>query len=90
MDSGEKGIDPVSMTIINPRKEYWPSRGSNKLSIPVRYQLGSHPLVDPEKDDLGKKPVNWKQYATNTCTHLSSLGILGTGPNYFPTRQPLL
>ena len=29
-DSGERGIDPVAMTIINPRKEYWLSQGSNK------------------------------------------------------------
>ena len=26
-DSGERGMNPVAMTIINPRKEYWPSRG---------------------------------------------------------------
>ena len=30
MDSGERGMNPVAMTIINPRKEYWPSRGSNQ------------------------------------------------------------
>ena len=29
-DSGERGRNPVAMTIINPRKEYWPSRGSNQ------------------------------------------------------------
>ena len=29
-DSGERGMNPVAMTIINPRKEYWPSRGSNQ------------------------------------------------------------
>ena len=23
-------MNPVAMTIINPRKEYWPSRGSNQ------------------------------------------------------------
>ena len=28
-DSGERGMNPVIMTIINPRKKYWPSRGSN-------------------------------------------------------------
>ena len=26
MDSGGKEMNPVAMTIINPRKEYWPSR----------------------------------------------------------------
>ena len=30
MDSGERGMNPVAMTIINPWKEYWPSRGSNQ------------------------------------------------------------
>ena len=29
MDSRERGMTPVTRTIINPRKEYWPSRGSN-------------------------------------------------------------
>ena len=29
-DSGERGMNPVAMTIINSRKEYWPSRGSNQ------------------------------------------------------------
>ena len=30
MDSGEGVINPVAMTIINPQKEYWLSRGSNQ------------------------------------------------------------
>ena len=30
MDGGEKGMNPVAMTNINPRKEYWSSRGSNQ------------------------------------------------------------
>ena len=30
MDSSERGINPVAMTIIKPRKEYWLSRGSNQ------------------------------------------------------------
>ena len=30
MHSGERGINPVAMTIINPRTEYWPSHGSNQ------------------------------------------------------------
>ena len=29
-DSGERGMTLVAMTIINPWKEYWPSRGSNQ------------------------------------------------------------
>ena len=34
MDNGERGMNPVAMTIINLRKEYWPSRGSNQ-QLPV-------------------------------------------------------
>ena len=30
MDSCERGTNPVAMTIINPRTEYWPSQGSNQ------------------------------------------------------------
>ena len=30
MDSGEGGMNPVTMTIINPQKENWPSWGSNQ------------------------------------------------------------
>ena len=30
-DSGERKINLVAMTIINPQKEYWPSRGSSQL-----------------------------------------------------------
>ena len=29
-DSGERGMNPIETTIINPRKEYWPSQGSNQ------------------------------------------------------------
>ena len=32
MDSSERGMNLVAMTIIDPRKEYWPSRGSNQRS----------------------------------------------------------
>ena len=42
MDSGERGINPVAMTIIDPLKEYWPSRGSNNqitLIVPDRVIL---------------------------------------------------
>ena len=34
MESSERGINPVSMAVINPWKEYWPSRGSNQ-QLPV-------------------------------------------------------
>ena len=29
-DSGERGMNHVTMTIINPQIEYWPSRGLNQ------------------------------------------------------------
>ena len=29
-DSDERGMNPVAMTIINSRKKYWPSLGSNQ------------------------------------------------------------
>ena len=29
-DSGKRGMNPVAMTIINRRREYWPNRGSNQ------------------------------------------------------------
>ena len=29
-DCGERGMNPVSLTAIDPRKEYWLSRGSNQ------------------------------------------------------------
>ena len=30
MNSGERGMNPVAMTIINPGKEYWLNCGSNQ------------------------------------------------------------
>ena len=30
MDSGERGMNPVAMVIINPLKEYWQSQRSNQ------------------------------------------------------------
>ena len=29
-DNGEEGMYPVTMTIVNPWKKYWPSRKSNQ------------------------------------------------------------
>ena len=44
MDDGESGMNPVVMTIINPRKYYWPSLGSD-LQPPVlkSYALPTEP-----------------------------------------------
>ena len=35
-DSGERGMDPVAMTIIDIWKEYWPSWESNQLPPVVK------------------------------------------------------
>ena len=34
MDSSERGTNPVTLTIIDPWKEYWQSQGSN-LQLPT-------------------------------------------------------
>ena len=41
-DSGERGMNPVAMTIINPLKEYWPSRGSNRRPLTELWGSASH------------------------------------------------
>ena len=37
MDSSERGMNPVAMAIINPRKEYWPNRGSNQRPTVLKF-----------------------------------------------------
>ena len=34
LDIGERRMNPVAMTTINPQKEYWLSRGSNQQPFP--------------------------------------------------------
>ena len=36
MDSGERGMNPVTMTIINSWKEYWQSLGSNQRPLVLK------------------------------------------------------
>ena len=44
MDTGKRGMNPVSMTTINPRTEYWLSRGSNQRPPVFRsYMLPTDP-----------------------------------------------
>ena len=58
-DSGERGMNPVAMTTINPQKEYWPTRGSNQ-GPPV---LTNATMVMWESNGyVGKQPVAWKEY----------------------------
>ena len=47
MDSGERGMNPVTMTIINPWKDYCPSQGSNQrppvlksATLPTELMMG--------------------------------------------------
>ena len=37
MDNDKKGMNPVAMVIINPRKEYLPSRDSNKTPPVLKF-----------------------------------------------------
>ena len=46
MDSGERGMNPVAMTIINPRKEYWQSRGSNQRPPVLKFATLTTELWD--------------------------------------------
>ena len=36
LSSGKRGLNPVEMTFIKPRKEYWPSKGSNQRPLYLR------------------------------------------------------
>ena len=55
MDSGERGMNPVTMIIINPWKEYWPSRESNQRppvlkSASYRLSYGAGPRGEWKKN----------------------------------------
>ena len=43
MDSGERGMNPVAITIISAQKEYWPSRGQNQGLGDVKKGIYSFP-----------------------------------------------
>ena len=47
MDSNEEGMNPVAMTIINPRKDYRPSRSN--LRPPVLNPLPDDKILDGPK-----------------------------------------
>ena len=59
LDSSVRGINSVAIIIINPRKEYWPSRGSN--------QLKSDALPTELLDWLSSDLCN-KRSMTNQCS----------------------
>ena len=58
MDSGERGMNPLAMTIINPGKEYWPSRGSNQR--PPVLNSTTLPTELLGSAYYGKSRKNWK------------------------------
>ena len=56
MDSGERGMDPLAMTIINPRKVYWKSRRStwDRTNDCLFTSLVRHRLKLEELDEINK------------------------------------
>ena len=63
MDSGETGMNPVTMSITNSGKEYWPSRESNQ-----RPPVCSDFAIRAWHVDMGGEMKN-----LNECTRGSSL-----------------
>ena len=57
MDSGERGMNPVAMTIINPPKEYWPSWESNE-----RPSVLKSATLATELWDLAVTESTWKPH----------------------------
>ena len=71
MDSHERGMNPVTMTIINPRKEYWLGQGikpatscsqvlyaTNKLVGAQPFWKYTNDLFNPLPDD---KILDWSK-----------------------------
>ena len=57
MDSGEREMNPVAMTSINSRKEYWPSQGSNQRPPVLKSAKLPTQLRGSAKVDLGKAGI---------------------------------
>ena len=82
-DSGERGMNPVAMTIIHPRKEYWPSRGSNQRSLVLKLatlptELWGSALGNRIENASSQKllgihiasTLSWKNYIVKICAKL--------------------
>ena len=54
MDSSQEGMNSVAMTIINHRKENWPSRGSNQRPPVLKSCMLSTELWDSAQAPLIK------------------------------------
>ena len=63
-DSGDRGMNPVAMTIINPRKEYWPSRESNQRPTVLK----SETLWTELWDSAEQNQTGSKKWLVNTDT----------------------
>ena len=73
-DSGERGMNPVAMTIINPQKEYWPSRGSNQRPPVLKYTMVSTELWGSAL--IKKEQTRHKFYhLVNTLNHATIISI---------------
>ena len=48
-DSSEKGMKPVTMTIINPYKKYWPNLGTNQRPPVLKSATLPTELWDPKQ-----------------------------------------
>ena len=65
-DSGERGMDAVTMTFINPQKEYWLSRGSNQRPPVLKSAtVPTEPLdsADSKSTDKVKSEASKYRYA---------------------------
>ena len=99
MGSGERGMNPVAMVIINPWKEYWPGRGSNQrppvlkscmlptepwgLAVPRQKKMD---ITDPSLCDDCLRVIDQGLVGCLViCVYLSSLPIAHL--SYAPRRR---
>ena len=76
-DSGERGMNPVAMTIINPRKEYWPSRGSNQRPPVLKSATLPTELWGSAKSEFNRnRPIDSSQPAQSAQADRSQNRLL--------------
>ena len=61
MDISERRMNPVAMTIIDPRKEYWQSWGLNQPPVPK-----------PDMLPTGARHIYSKEFTTNEMAGYSN------------------
>ena len=67
MDSGERGMNPVAMTIMDPRKEYWPSQGLSQRPVLKSAMLLSELWASACKE------LNLRLYGKGRNCHVKSI-----------------